>query len=131
MLEARGRVVAFLMPDQHHAPAVNPGQAADHGRVVGERAVTGQRQEVIGNAGDIIFEMGPLRMPCDLRLLPRSQLRLGVAKELSGLGFEPADLGIDVEVAVVRGLAKLRDPRLELGDRFFKIQVGQHFRCAR
>ena len=77
--------------------------------------------------GDIILEMRPLGMTRDLRLLPRRQLCISVAQQLVGLGLEPADLGIDIDVSrAARGFAQLGDPGLELGDRLFKIEVSQH-----
>ena len=40
------------MADQHHPPAVDPRQAADDRGIVGKGAVAGQRQEIVGDAGD-------------------------------------------------------------------------------
>ena len=118
------------MPDQHDPAAVDPGEAADDRRVVGEGAVAGERHEIVGEPGDIILEMRPLGMARDLRLLPRRQLGIGVAQQLGRLGLEPADLGVDVDVAAARRLAQLGDAGLELGDRLFEIEVGRHGRGA-
>ena len=126
VLEPGGGVVAFLMADQHHPAAADPRQAADDRRVVGEIAVAGQRHEILDQPGDIILEMRPLGMARDLRLLPRRQLGIGVAQQLARLGLEPVDLGVDVESAAARGLAQLGDAGLELGDRLFEIEIGQH-----
>ena len=60
-------------------------------------------------------------MPGDLRLLPRREARIGLLEQLFGLGLEPPDLGVDVDFALGRGLAKLRHSGLELGDRLFEV----------
>ena len=106
VLEPRRGVVALLVADQHHPPPVDPREPADDRRIVGERAIAGQRQEIVGDAGDIILEMRPLRMPRDLRLLPRRQLRIGVAQQLVGLGLEPVDLGVDVDVVALFAVSR-------------------------
>ena len=116
------------MADQHHAPAIDFGQSADDRWVLTESPITGERQEIVSNPGEIILEMRPLRMPRDLRLLPRRQLRVGIAQQLVGLGFEPADLGVDVDRAVARGLPQLRQACFKLCDRLFEIEVSRHGR---
>ena len=130
VLEARRGVVALLMADQHDLAAVDRRKPAEDRGVVGEGAVAGQRKEILGKAGDIILEVRPLRMAGDLRLLPRRQLRIGVAQQLGGLGLEPADLGVEVELAGVGRFAQLGDARFKLGDRLFEIEVGLHWRRA-
>ena len=52
--------------------------------------------------GDIVPEVRPFGMPRDLRFLPRRQLGIGVAQQLGRLGFQLADLRIEVELAGVR-----------------------------
>ena len=42
VLEPRCGVVAFLMPDQHHPPPIDPREPADDRRIIAERAVAGQ-----------------------------------------------------------------------------------------
>src|SRR5690349_24359716 len=71
-------------------------------------------------------------MTRDLRLLPWRQPRIGIAQKLAGLAFEAADFGIDIDiVGAVRRFAKLGDAGLQLGDRLFKIEVGQHGSAGR
>ena len=127
MLEPRRGVVAFFMPDQHHPAAVDFGQPTDDRIVVGERAVPRKLEEIVGDPGDIIVEMRPLGMPRDLGLLPRGQLGIGIAQQLGRLGLELADLGVDIDVARLGGVAQRRDPPVEVGDRFFKIEIGVHW----
>ena len=114
------------MPDQHHAPPVDASQTADDRRVVGEGPVAGERQEIVGDAGEIILKMRPFRMPRDLRLLPRRQLGISVAQQLVGLALKLADLCIDVDRTAARGLAQLGDAGFKLRNRLFEIEVGQH-----
>jgi hypothetical protein len=119
--EPAGRVVAFLMADQHDLAAAQPAEPADDRRVLAESAVARERDEVLQQGGDIVLEVGPVGMSGDLGLLPWGQPSIGLAKHPFGLGFEPADLGIDVEVGAFRRLAQLLDAVVELGDRFFEV----------
>ena len=96
--EARGGVVALLLADQHDLAAVDPGEAADDRGVVGKGAVAGERQEILGEARHIIVEMRTVGMPGDLGLLPCRELGVGIAEQLVGLGLEPRDLRIDVDL---------------------------------
>jgi hypothetical protein len=74
--------------------------------------------------------MGPVRMPRHLGLLPGGEPAIGLAQHAFGLGLEPADLGIDVEVRILGRLAQLLDARIQLGDRFFEVEEGGHVRSA-
>src|SRR5688572_33433317 len=99
------------MADEHDAMAVDRGKTAEDRRIVGEGAVARQRKEILRKPGDIILEVRALRMARDLRLLPRSQLRIGVAEKLGRLGLEPADLGVQVERSEERRVGKECRPR--------------------
>src|SRR5215207_2353608 len=123
------------MPDQHHLAAIDAAEPADDRLIVGKGAVSGERQEIVDQALDIILEVGPVGVPRDLRLLPRREPRIGVAKQFVGLGLEPRNLGIEVDLALARRAAELGDPGLELGERLFEIKVVAHSargvgRCA-
>ena len=97
VLEPRSGVVAFLMTDQHHAAPVDAREAADDRGIVGEGAITRQRQEILREPRHIILEVRAFRVTRDLRLLPRRQLGVGVAQQLVRLGLEPADFGVDID----------------------------------
>jgi hypothetical protein len=126
VLQAARCVVAFLMADEHHLAAGEPPQAADDRLVLAEIPVSGEWHE-IGNQGrDIVLEMGPFGMPRDLGLLPRGQLRIGLAQQPLGTLLEPLDLGLDVELAGGCGFAQFGDARLELRNRLFEIEKGRH-----
>src|SRR5829696_1994599 len=118
------------MADQHDSVAGDGGKAAEDRRIVGEGAVARQRKEVLRKPSDIILEVWALRMARDLCLLPRSQLGIGVAEKLGGLGVEPADLGVEVELAGTGRVAKLRHASLELRDRLLEFKVCLHCGCG-
>ena len=130
VLEPRRSVVALLMADQHHPMAADGGEAAEDRRIVGEGAVPGQRKEILREPRDIILEVRPLGMARDLRLLPRGQLGISVAEQLGRLGFELADLGIEVELAGLGRVAKLRHAGFQLRDRLLEFEVRLHCRCG-
>ena len=61
MLQPARGIVALFVPDQHHRrPSIraSPPMIA---RIVAEGAVARQRQEIVGQAGDIMFEVRPVR----------------------------------------------------------------------
>jgi hypothetical protein len=63
-------VAALLVADHHHRLAVEPGQPADDGRIVGVMPVAVQLLEVGEDGADVVQRVGPLRMARDLRDLP-------------------------------------------------------------
>ena len=116
------------MPDQHHPPArrcvPSPPMIAGSSR---ERAVAGQRHEIVGQPGDIVVEMRPLGMSRDLRLLPRRQLGIGVAQQLRRpwpRACRPRRRYRSEPLLAVSRNSATRG--VELGDRLFKIEIGQH-----
>jgi hypothetical protein len=111
--------------DQHDSPAVYSRKAANDCRIFAVGAIAGERDELIGHSRHIILEVRPLRMARHLRLLPRRKLRICVLEELRSLAFELADLGFDIDLAVVSGFLQLPNARLKLGNRLFEIQVRQ------
>ena len=118
------------MADQHQPVTADGGEAAQDRRIVREGAVPGQRKEILRKPGDIILEVRPLRMARNLRLLPRGQLGISVAEKLGRLGFELADLGIEVEFAGLGRVAKLRNAGFQLRDRLLEFEVRLHCPCG-
>ena len=128
MLQARLGVGALLGAQHDDAVPAKPANSADHGRVLGEGAVAGERHELVDQPGNVVEAMRPLGMPRDLHLLPGRQLRVALADEPLHLRFEPPDLLGDVEPAVVRQAAQLVDLALELRDRPLEIEKMPHQR---
>src|SRR4029077_2733469 len=130
VLEPAVGVGAFLVADDADALAAEAAEAADDGRVLTVLAVAGERHEVLDQGGDVIEAMRPLRMPRHLRLLPRRQARIELLERLRRLAFDAADfLGDGVAVAVER--AQLLDLGLELGHRFFEVEIATHRAVSR
>ena len=95
--------------------------------VLAELAVAGQRHEIGDQRGDVIEAMRPLRMARDLRLLPRRQFAIEFLERLRGLAFDAVDLLADGDgIAVGLQRAQFLDLGLELGHRFFEVEIGAH-----
>ena len=114
------------MADDHDRPPLQPANAADDRRILAERPVAGERREIVDQSGDIVFEMRPLGVARDDRLLPRRQARIDVGELAFGALGEAGGFGEGVGRAVG---AELCDARLEFGDRFFEFEEGDHRRA--
>src|SRR3546814_20526882 len=75
-------------------------EAAEDRLIVAKGAIARQRQEIVEQPFDIMFEVRPLGVPRDLRLLPRRQPGIGNAQQLVGLGLKPRPVGDDIQRAV-------------------------------
>ncbi len=117
-------IAAFLMPDHHARHAVEPRHAADDGGVVAVAAVAVQLVKVGEDSSDVVERVRALRMPRDLRDLPRRELAVDVLGELLALLGEPGDLIGDVDRGILVHVAKLLDLGLQLGDRLLEIEEG-------
>ena len=126
MPEATGGVVALFVTDEHDLATVKLPQPADDCLVVAEISISAERHEILDQGGDIILEMRTLRVAGDLRLLPWRQPGISLPQQPVGLLLEAPDLGLDVELARGRCVAKLGDARFELSDRFFEIKESRH-----
>ena len=108
---------------------MQPAETRDDGLVLAERPVAGERGEVGDQVLDVIREVRPLRVPRDLRLLPRRQRRVEIGQGPGGLRLEPHHFLADRRrVAVQIEGAKLVDLGFQVGDGLFKIEVGSHSR---
>ncbi len=115
------------MADDHHRAAREAPDAAENGLVLGERAVAGERREVLHQTIDVVTEVRTLGVAGDLRLLPGRELRVGLFQGLLGFAFELGKLLLDRHGALLgRERLQLGDLAFELGDRFFEIEIGAH-----
>src|SRR3546814_3560114 len=65
-----------------------------------------------------------------LGALPGRKPCIEVAKLPLGLGLQPFDLGGNVDAAVVCGIAKVRNSRLQLRNGLFELKKRGHWRWA-
>src|SRR3546814_15102861 len=65
-----------------------------------------------------------------LGALPGRKPCIEVAKLPLGLGLQPFDLGDNVDAAVVCGIAKVRNSRLQLRNGLFELKKRGHWRLA-
>src|SRR5579872_463226 len=70
MFQPRVRIGTLLMTDDADAFAAKAPEAADNGGILAMLAIAGEWYKIGDQGGDVIQTMRPLRMPCDLRLLP-------------------------------------------------------------
>ena len=125
VLEPAIGIGTFFMTDEANGLAAEPAEAADDCRVLAVLAVAGERHEIGNQRRDIVEAMRPLRMPRDLRLLPRRQSGIEFLERLRRLALDAVDfLRNSVAVAVER--AQFIDLGLKLGHRFFEIEIATH-----
>ena len=117
-------VAAFLVADDHHALAVEPGQTADDGGIVRIITVAMQLFEIGKQVLDIIQRIGTLRVARNLRNLPRRELGVNILGQRLALLLQSADLIRDIKCGIILHIAQLLDLALQLGDRLLEIQKG-------
>src|SRR3546814_4030236 len=89
-----------------------------------------QRREIRDQRGGVILEVRPFGMARHLGALPGRKPCIEVAKLPLGLGLQPFDLGGNVDAAVVCGIAKVRNSRLQLRNGLFELKKRGHWRLA-
>ena len=93
--------------------------------IVGECAVPVQFHEVVADAADIIEGGGTLEMPCDLRALPGRQPGIDLGLQLVEAGAKLGEIFLRAGPAG-RGGRQLVEFLLELGKRFFEVEIFAH-----
>ena len=126
MAQSALRIVALFMPNDHHAAAMQARKAAHDRLVIAKGAVPCQGHEVFKHRFDIMFEMWPFRVPCDLRFLPCRQIGIGILQLLVRLVAQFGDFGARINVAITRSILQFKDARFERGNRLFKIEIYHH-----
>ena len=89
----------LLVPDDDDRPPAKAGETGDDGRVVAEAAVAVKLDEVREDPIDVVERVRAVRVPGELHLLPRRQIREELARELARLVFEPPELRLERAVA--------------------------------
>ena len=117
-------VPSLLVADDHHRLAHEPREPAHHRQIVGERAVAVQLLDIGEERVQVVERIRALRMPRDLRDLPRRELRVDLLGERLAALLQARDLLGDVDRGVVLHETQLVDPRLELGDRLLEFEKG-------
>src|SRR3546814_239549 len=126
VLQAAGRIVALFMANHHDAALTQPSEAAEDCLIVAESAITRERDEFVENTSDIMFEVRPLGMAGDLRLLPGRKLGIGVGQHLVRPGLKPLNFRVYIERALIGGLTQFRDAGLKRRYRLFEIEKTYH-----
>ena len=120
---------SFFLAKDADGTAAKPAETADDRCVLAKMPVARQGRKVAHEGRDKIAKMRPLRMPCDLRLLPGRQIGIKIGKRLFGLRFEPGQfLANGNGVAFFRELAEFQNLGFEFCNRFFKIEIASHCR---
>ena len=115
-------VASLLMPDHHDRLAAETRQATDDRGILRKQTVALQFLEISKNVLEVVQGVRPLRMPRDLRDLPRRKLAVDIPRERAALLLQARNLFRDVDRGIVLHVAQLLDLRLKLGDRLLEIQ---------
>jgi hypothetical protein len=102
--------------DDHHRLAVEARQSADDGVIVGKRAVAVQLFEIGKDQLQVIERIRPLRMPRDLRNLPRSELGVDLLGQRLALLLKLGDLFGDIDRSIVLRRTQRFDLAFEVGN---------------
>ena len=121
-------VGALFMADDTDAVAAEAAEPSDDRGVLAVLAIAGEGDEIGDQRCDVIEAMRPLRMPRDLRLLPGRQSAVEFLERLGCLAFDAVDLFADRDrIALGLQRAQFLDLGLELGHRFFEIEIRAHY----
>ena len=112
-VRALADVPPLLVSNEHDRAPVEAGKARDDRRIVGERAVSVQLDEVVADPLHVVERVGTILMACELDRVPDLVLtRLG--GNAFELALQPGHLARDADAAQERKLAELGQPLLEL-----------------
>src|SRR5262249_49116529 len=115
-------VAPLLVTEDHDRVALDAGDAAQDGTVVGEATVAAQLKEIVADELDVVGSVRALFVAGDLDTLPWGQLGVGRARCLGDLALQIVDL------LVVFGLPVLglRELLIELGERLLEVEIVGH-----
>src|SRR4029079_10615352 len=118
----------FFMADDADTFAAEASKASNNGGVLAELPVTGERDEAGDEPVDVVGAMRALRMAGDLRFLPGRELGVQVLQGERGFCLKPANLFADGDgIAALAHRAEFLDFGLQLGHRFFEIEIAAHW----
>src|SRR5437667_4335 len=131
-MEVLLRVAALLVPDHHHAHAVEPGPPPDDRRIVTEQAVAVQLDEVGEHRAQVVERVRSLRVAGHLHALHRRQVLVDLGAQLGQSFLERGELLGDVHRRLARHALQLLDLALQLEQRTLEVQrVGRHRQVVR
>jgi hypothetical protein len=102
-------VTSFLVPDQRDRPPFEAREPGDDGRIVPQRAVAVQLDEVVANAFDVVERVRAVLMTGELDRAPYLVLRR-LRRDALDLALQASHLVGHAHAAQKRQLAKLRQP---------------------
>src|SRR5208282_3778052 len=115
-------VAAFLMADDHHGAAAEPGEAADDGGVVAVAAIAGDFVEIGEQEAGVVESVGAAGVAGELGALPGGDVGEELALQLGNVA--PEAFEFDLGNAITGELAKLFDAFFEAFDgAFFMVAV--------
>ena len=117
-----------MRADDHDLVAVQPGETADHGVIVGIKAVAVQFGEIGEGQRHIIQHEGALGMAGDLDPVPGAQAGEDLAARLGDLGFHRRDLLLEADAhgMAFRVFFEFVQLALQLENGLFEIKLMFH-----
>jgi hypothetical protein len=115
----------LLVPHDHHAAPLVPGEAADDRRVVPEATVAVELLPLGEERFDVIERVRPVRVARELDLLPGAEVGEELAGDARGLVFQATELPLERTVALGE-LAQLAHTGDQVDDGLFE---GENERC--
>src|SRR5690606_8666268 len=102
--------------------AAQPREPRHHRRIVGERAIPVELEDIVEDALDVIEEVRPVGMAAQLDFLPDRELPVDLALEMLDPLLEAAQLPLEAGVAHAVDL-ELADPVFQLHERLFEFEM--------
>ncbi len=115
-----------MLPDQHHAAALDSSGAADDGLIVADMPVAVQLDELVAHQADIVESIRALVVAGELDLVPGGQMSVKLGEKAGAGGFQVRDYRAVVGLAALLGRFAVRvDVLVQLGKRFAEVSDGQ------
>src|SRR5580658_6386638 len=128
MRDATFSIRPFLGSKGNDGTPLKPAKTADHGRIIGECAIAGERRESGYQTVYIVGRLRPIRVPGNLGFLPGCQFCVGRPELSIGDGSQAGDLVRDIKAIGLRHSTEFLDLALQLGDQLFEVEEVAHGR---